>query len=71
MGPLGGTLSAWWCTMGRTARGTSGSRETEQLSTDELLLEDWAFSSALSSGRSKILFIENDLFGLMFGELAL
>ena len=46
--------------MGRTTRGTSG-RALGQLSADELLLEDDAHFSALSSGRSNIRLIENEL----------
>ena len=54
------TLSPELCTMGRTTRGTSG-RALGQLSADELLLEDDAHFSALSSGRSNIRLIENEL----------
>ena len=40
-----------------------------ELSAGELLLEDDAHSSALSSGRSKIRLIENELFGPQLGGL--
>jgi len=52
--------------MGRTARGIK-ENETLQFSAGELLLEDEAHSSTFSSGRSKILLIENELFGPQLG----
>jgi len=68
MSPLHGTSSPQWCTMGRAARGING-KETVQLSAGELLIEDEVHSFTLSSGRSKIRLIENELFGPQLGGL--
>ena len=54
--------------MGRTTRGTSG-KALGQLSAGELLLEDDAHFSALSSGRSNIRLIENELLVPQLGRL--
>ena len=68
MNPVHATLSPGLCTMGRTTRGTSG-KARGQLSAGELLLEDGAHFSALSSGRSNIRLIENVLLGPQLGSL--
>ena len=68
MSPVHGTLSPGLCIMGRTTRGTSG-RARGQLSAGELLLEDGAHFSALSSGRSNIRLIENELLGPQLGRV--
>ena len=47
--------------MEQSTRGTSG-RAGGKLSADELLDGDWPHSLDLSSGRSNILLIENELF---------
>ena len=68
MSTVDAKLSPGLCTMGRTTRGTSG-RALRQLSAGELQLEDGAHFSALSSGRSNIRLIENELFGPQRGGL--
>ena len=61
LSPVCGTSSPYLCPMERTTRGTSG-RAGGQLSVGELLDRDGPHSSELSSGRSNILLIENELF---------
>ena len=62
LSPVCGTLLPYLCPMERTTRrGTSG-RAGGQLSVGELLDRDEPHSSELSSGRSNILLIENELF---------
>ena len=70
MSPVNGTLPPGLCTMGRTTRGKSG-KALGQLSAGELLLEDGENVSALSSGRSNIRLIENELLGPRIGRLTL